>query len=121
MTRTSLAIAIGLAAAAASLLAQNPQPANPPQDRRRATRSRRDTCGRPSCRTARCRRQTRRQLHHRPDAQRRAGDGVQDGVPQGTVHTFTMSSADSKLYPGIARDSGTFGDAGSRKTRRSWS
>jgi enterochelin esterase family protein len=34
---------------------------------------------------------------------------VQDGVPQGTVHTFTMSSADSKLYPGIARDKGTFG------------
>ncbi len=34
---------------------------------------------------------------------------VQDGVPQGTVHTFTMSSADSKIYPGIARDKGTFG------------
>ena len=34
---------------------------------------------------------------------------VQDGVPQGTVSTFTMSSADSKIYPGIARDQGTFG------------
>jgi enterochelin esterase family protein len=34
---------------------------------------------------------------------------VHDGVPHGTVHTFTMSSADSKIYPGIARDSGTFG------------
>ena len=34
---------------------------------------------------------------------------VQDGVPQGTVHNFTMSSADSKIYPGIARDQGTFG------------
>ena len=34
---------------------------------------------------------------------------VQDGVPQGTVNTFTMSSADSKIYPGIARDAGTFG------------
>ena len=34
---------------------------------------------------------------------------VQDGVPQGTVHNFTMSSADSKFYPGIARDAGTFG------------
>jgi enterochelin esterase family protein len=32
-----------------------------------------------------------------------------EGVPRGTVHTFTMRSADSKLYPGIARDSGTFG------------
>lgn len=34
---------------------------------------------------------------------------VQPGVPQGTVHTFTMSSADSRFYPGIARDAGTFG------------
>ncbi len=34
---------------------------------------------------------------------------VQEGVPQGTVHNFTMSSADSKIYPGIARDPGTFG------------
>jgi hypothetical protein len=34
---------------------------------------------------------------------------VKDGVPKGTVYTFTMRSADSKLYPGIARDSGTFG------------
>src|ERR1700679_2446136 len=28
---------------------------------------------------------------------------------QGTVFNFTMSSADSKIYPGIARDAGTFG------------
>lgn len=34
---------------------------------------------------------------------------VQEGVPQGTVHTFTMSSADSNIYPGVARDAGTFG------------
>ena len=34
---------------------------------------------------------------------------VHEGVPRGTVHTFTMRSADSKLFPGIARDSGTFG------------
>ena len=32
---------------------------------------------------------------------------VQPGVPQGTVHNFTMSSADSKIYPGIARAAGT--------------
>jgi enterochelin esterase-like enzyme len=32
---------------------------------------------------------------------------VREGVPQGTVHTFTMSSTDSKLYPGIARDPST--------------
>lgn len=31
------------------------------------------------------------------------------GVPKGTVYEFTMSSADSKLYPGIARDAGTYG------------
>src|SRR5580658_10768844 len=36
---------------------------------------------------------------------------AQAGVPQGTVSTFTMSSADSKIYPGIARDAGTFGTA----------
>jgi enterochelin esterase-like enzyme len=34
---------------------------------------------------------------------------VQEGLPQGTVYNFTMSSADSKIYPGIARDAGTFG------------
>jgi len=34
---------------------------------------------------------------------------AQEGVPQGTVVEFTMSSADSKIYPGIARDAGTFG------------
>ena len=34
---------------------------------------------------------------------------MHDGVPQGTVYEFTMSSADSKIYPGIARDANTFG------------
>jgi enterochelin esterase-like enzyme len=34
---------------------------------------------------------------------------AQAGVPQGDVNNFTMSSADSKIYPGIARDPGTFG------------
>ncbi len=33
----------------------------------------------------------------------------QPGVPQGTVSEFTMNSADSKLYPGIAREPNTFG------------
>ena len=36
---------------------------------------------------------------------------VQEGVPQGTIYNFTMSSADSKIYPGVARDAGTFGTA----------
>jgi enterochelin esterase family protein len=34
-----------------------------------------------------------------------------EGVPQGTVSTFTMESADSKIYPGIAREPNTFGTA----------
>jgi enterochelin esterase family protein len=34
---------------------------------------------------------------------------VQEGVPQGTVFNFTMKSADSKIYPGIAREANTFG------------
>jgi enterochelin esterase family protein len=32
-----------------------------------------------------------------------------DGVPHGTVYELTMSSADSRFYPGIAREPGTFG------------
>ena len=32
-----------------------------------------------------------------------------EGVPQGTVFEFTMNSADSKMYPGIAREAHTFG------------
>ncbi len=34
---------------------------------------------------------------------------VQTNVPRGTVYHFNMSSADSKIYPGIAREPGTFG------------
>ncbi len=34
---------------------------------------------------------------------------VQAGVPQGTVYEFTMHSADSRIYPGIARQANTFG------------
>src|ERR1700677_191830 len=36
---------------------------------------------------------------------------VQEGVPQGTVYNFTMESADSKFYPGIAREPRTPGAA----------
>jgi enterochelin esterase-like enzyme len=32
-----------------------------------------------------------------------------EGVPAGTVCDLTMNSADSKIYPGIARDANTFG------------
>jgi enterochelin esterase-like enzyme len=31
------------------------------------------------------------------------------GVPAGIVHTFIMESPDSEIYPGIAREAGTFG------------
>jgi enterochelin esterase family protein len=34
---------------------------------------------------------------------------AKEGVPQGAVFDFTMESTDSKIYPGIARDAGTFG------------
>jgi enterochelin esterase-like enzyme len=34
---------------------------------------------------------------------------VQENVPQGIVYQFTMESKDSKIYPGIAREPGTFG------------
>lgn len=34
---------------------------------------------------------------------------VQTNVPQGTIYNFIMRSADSKFYPGIARERGTFG------------
>lgn len=34
---------------------------------------------------------------------------VRPEVPQGTIHQLTMSSADSRIYPGIAREPGTFG------------
>jgi enterochelin esterase-like enzyme len=38
---------------------------------------------------------------------------AQTNAPQGTVYDFTMSSADSKIYPGIAREPDTFGTADS--------
>src|ERR1051326_3196722 len=35
---------------------------------------------------------------------------VREGAPQGTVYNFTMESADSKFYPGIAREPRAPGD-----------
>jgi iron(III)-enterobactin esterase len=34
-----------------------------------------------------------------------------EGIPRGTVIEFSINSSDSKIYPGIARDAGTFGTA----------
>src|SRR3954447_20424479 len=42
---------------------------------------------------------------HNPAPEMTSGEGV----PQGKVCEFTMASADSKLYPGIAREPGTHG------------
>ncbi len=44
-----------------------------------------------------------------PTHQPAAEMSVHEGVPQGAVYEFTMNSADSKIYPGIARDAQTFG------------
>jgi iron(III)-enterobactin esterase len=44
-----------------------------------------------------------------PTHNRAAETVAQTNVPQGTIFNFTMSSADSKIYPGIARDAGTSG------------
>jgi len=42
----------------------------------------------------------------------------QENVPQGTIYQFTMDSKDSKIYPGIARDPGTFGTVDSTNPAR---
>ena len=42
---------------------------------------------------------------------------AKEGVPQGTIQIFTMSSADSKIYPGIAREPGTGSAARSGRSR----
>jgi len=42
---------------------------------------------------------------HRPAPEMSA----QTDAPRGVVYSFTLSSADSQIYPGIARDPGTFG------------
>jgi enterochelin esterase-like enzyme len=42
---------------------------------------------------------------HKPAAEM----SVRKDVPQGTIFNLTMKSSDSKMYPGIARDQGTFG------------
>src|SRR5208283_5724991 len=43
---------------------------------------------------------------------------AQEGVPQGTVYNFTMESAASKIYPGIAREANTFGTADPNDTAK---
>jgi hypothetical protein len=43
---------------------------------------------------------------------------AQDNVPHGTIHEFTMSSADSMIYPGIAREPDTHGTPDPNDPRR---
>jgi enterochelin esterase-like enzyme len=43
---------------------------------------------------------------------------VQENVPQGTIYQLTMDSKDSKIYPGIAREPGTFGTVDSANSAR---
>ena len=46
-----------------------------------------------------------RELYYRAPAHNRAPElEVHENVPHGTLHEFIMSSADSRFYPGIARD-----------------
>lgn len=46
-----------------------------------------------------------------PTHPRAAEMDPKDAVPQGAIFNLTMKSTDSKIYPGIARDPGTFGTA----------
>jgi iron(III)-enterobactin esterase len=111
MTRTSVAMAIGLTMAAAALAAQNPPPARAPQtpptrdplspEYVKATELP-DGAVPPVTATG----NFIITAAHPPSPDMTA----RDGVPKGTIHTVTMSSADSKLYPGIARDQGTRGE-----------
>lgn len=41
-----------------------------------------------------------------------------DATLQGAVYSFTLSSADSRFFPGVARDRGTFGAADPAEPRR---
>src|SRR5262245_14963743 len=110
MTRPVLGIVMGLACAAA-LLAQSSQPANPPQGPPvrdplapgyvKATELPDGAVPPVSANGNFIVGAT-----HPPSPDMTA----KDGVPKGTVHTFTMNSTDSKLYPGIAREQGTRGE-----------
>ena len=110
MTRTSLTIVMGLAAATA-LLAQNPQPANPAQGppvRDPLTTGYVQATELPDGAVPPVSANGNFIIGatHPPSPD----TATKAGVPKGTVHTFTMNSTDSKLYPGIAREQGTRGE-----------
>jgi iron(III)-enterobactin esterase len=110
MTRTNLTIVMGLAAATA-LLAQNPQPANPPQGppvRDPLTTGYVQATELPDGAVPPVSANGNFIIGatHPPSPDM----ATKAGVPKGTVHTFTMNSTDSTLYPGIAREQGTRGE-----------
>jgi iron(III)-enterobactin esterase len=110
MTRTNLTIVMGLAAATA-LLAQNPQPANPPQGppvRDPLTTGYVQATELPDGAVPPVSANGNFIIGatHPPSPDM----ATKAGVPKGTVHTFTMNSTDSKRYPGIAREQGTRGE-----------
>jgi hypothetical protein len=99
MTRTSVTIVMGLAAATA-LLAQNPQPANPPQGppvRDPLTTGYVQATELPDGAVPPVSANGNFIIGatHPPSPDM----ATKAGVPKGTVHTFTMNSIDSKLYP----------------------
>src|SRR5262245_363866 len=110
MKRTCLALVIGLASAAA-LVAQNPQPANPPpgppvRDPLASGYVKATELQDGAVPPASANGNFIIGATHPPSPDM----STKDGVPKGTVHTFTMNSADSKLYPGIARERDTRGE-----------
>jgi hypothetical protein len=120
MTRTSLTIVMGLAAATA-LLAQNPQPANPAQGppvRDPLTTGYVQATELPDGAVPPVSANGNFIIGatHPPSPD----TATKAGVPKGTVHTFTLNSTDSKLYPGIAREQGT-AESRTRAIRPSWS
>ena len=78
------------------------------QDRAADARSRRTRTirARPSCPTARCRRPAPRAISSSGRRTRpRPRRSPKDGVPRGTITSFTISSKDSVIYnPGLIRD-----------------
>src|SRR5688500_9066706 len=128
-TRFSVAIVIGLTAAAASAIAQNPPASAPPPAAPAAQQPVSPVA--PPARGARPPSPTRDPQTPGYVAATMLVDGavppadalgnfvigpthepapemsVQPGVPQGTLHKFTMESTDSKIYPGIGRVPGS--------------
>jgi enterochelin esterase-like enzyme len=115
----NIAIVIGLAAGAHTAIAQDPSPAQPPAPATPAAAPARPQRPAPPTRDPNTPGYVK--ATDLPDGANASvkADGnfilgpthnpapemtVQEGVPQGEIFNFTMESADSKFYPGIARD-----------------